>query len=166
MKTIRFLTLILCFSLVVSCKKGTNQGTDNKPPSTSDINQSLLLQLVNDVRTKGCSCGATNMPPVTVIEWNDLLKKAADQHSLEMNSNKYFSHTGLNGSTPGDRISQEGYIWTWYGENIAYNYPDESTVMEGWLNSEGHCKNIMNPDFKEMGVSKEGLYWTQVFGSR
>ena len=47
-------------------------------------------------------------------------------------------------------------------ENIANGYASEQSVMNGWLGSEGHCKNIMNGSFKEMGAGREGNYWTQI----
>jgi uncharacterized protein YkwD len=53
-----------------------------------------------------------------------------------------------------------------YGENISNGYKTEQSVIEGWIKSAGHCRNIMNPNVKEMGVAREGDYWTQVFGTR
>jgi hypothetical protein len=78
---------------------------------------------------------------------------AAYLHSLDMETNQFFSHTGSDGSDPGDRITREGYDWWTYGENIAVNYPTVSAVMQGWLSSEGHCRNIMNPAFEEIGAA-------------
>jgi len=83
-----------------------------------------------------------------------------------MNKNNYFSHTGLDGSTPGDRIRNAGYSWTAYGENIAKGYTTEQAVMDAWIKSEEHCINIMNPVFTELGAAKAGSYWVQEFGAR
>ena len=55
------------------------------------------------------------MPPVAAVIWNDKLAKAAYDHSVDMKSNDYFSHTGLNGSSPGQRITAAGYSWKTYG---------------------------------------------------
>lgn len=125
-----------------------------------------MLQLVNAVREKGCTCGTTVMPPVKPLVWNDILEAVALAHSKDMNTNNYFSHTGLDGSDPGERITKAGYVWSAYGENIALGYPDEQSVMTAWLQSEGHCKNIMDGNFKEMGAGEDGGYWTQDFGSK
>jgi uncharacterized protein YkwD len=57
-------------------------------------------------------------------------------------------------------------MWKTYGENIANGYGTEQAVMTAWLASEGHCKNIMNASFKEIGAGREGNYWTQVFGAK
>lgn len=76
---------------------------------------------------------------------------------------------GSDGTSPGDRITREGYEWWTYGENIAVNYPTVSAVMQGWLESDGHCRNIMNPAFQEIGAAyaegvylgtSSALYWT------
>src|SRR3990172_6631535 len=95
-------------------------------------------------------------PPVA---WNDSLAIAAYLHSEDMATNQFFSHTGSDGSSPGDRITREGYAWWTYGENIAVGYPTVSAVMQGWLGSDGHCRNIMNPAFREIGAAyAEGPY--------
>ena len=106
------------------------------------------------------------MPPVSPVTWNDQLAKAAYEHSADMKTKNYFEHIAPDGSNPGERITATGYIWRTYGENIALGYKDEQAVMNGWLTSEGHCKNIMNANFKEMGAGREGNYWSQEFGAK
>ncbi|HEX4374518.1 MAG TPA: CAP domain-containing protein [Puia sp.] len=173
MKTQKILILLFSLSLIFySCKKDTGSpSTNTKDPGDStsiatDTTQPLMLQLVNAARAKGCTCGTTVMPPVKPLTWNTILAQVALAHSVDMDENNYFSHTGLDGSSPGDRITAAGYIWNSYGENIAEGFSDEQSVMNAWLQSEGHCLNIMNAGFKEMGSGKDGTYWTQDFGSR
>jgi len=171
---LRILPVILLVSvLFFSCKKtdvvvdssNTNEN-NNTNNNAYNVNKATLLQLVNDVRSKGCTCGTTVMPAVGTVVWNDQLAKAAYDHSVDMNTQDYFSHTGLDGSSPGQRITAAGYHWSSYGENIAEGYLTEQIVMNAWLGSEGHCKNIMDGGFKDMGVGREGNYWTQDFGSK
>ena len=142
--------------------------TNPSPSGTTsfNVNTTTLLQLVNNSRQAGCTCGSTVMPPVAPITWNDQLATAALNHSNDMYTNDYFSHAGLNGSNAGDRIAAVGYIWRAYGENIAKGYSSEQAVMDGWLKSEGHCKNIMSSLFREMGVARVNTYWSQEFGSK
>jgi uncharacterized protein YkwD len=133
-----------------------------------DTSDKVMLTLVNNARAVSRTCGSTSKPSVAPLAWHCNLKTAAEGHSASMAENGFFSHTGLDGSDPGDRISATGYGWRAYGENIAYGYPDEEAVMEGWLESSGHCENIMNDRFTEMGAasakSSSGLlYWTQDF---
>lgn len=172
----RILPVILLGSLLFfSCKKtdvvvdnaNTNGGNNNNNNNiVYNVNKTTLLQLVNDVRKKGCTCGTTVMPPVGAVVWNDQLAKAAYDHSVEMNTQDYFSHTGSNGSDPGQRITAAGYHWSSYGENIAQGYSAEQIVINAWLGSEGHCKNIMGGGFKDMGVGRDGNYWTMDLGSK
>lgn len=154
--------------LFFSCKKTdiTDSATLPGPVFVYNVNKTQLLELVNDVRAKGCTCGATAMPPVAAVSWNDQLAKAAYDHSLDMKINNYFNHNTPDGVTPGQRITAAGYAWKTFGENIAMGYATEQAVINAWLGSEGHCKNIMNGSFREMGLGKEGTYWTQVFGAR
>jgi uncharacterized protein YkwD len=94
---------------------------------------------------------------------------AAYLHSEDMALNNFFSHTGSDGSSAGQRISLQGYPWSTYGENIAVGYPTVSSVIQGWLGSEGHCRNLMDPDFTEIGAgyavgpfggNPAARYWT------
>ena len=132
----------------------------------SESEENLMLQLVNDARASGYSCGSDYCPPTTPVSWDTTLESVAHDHSLDMYTNKFFSHTGSDGSNPGQRMNRRGYNWKTYGENIALGYQTEEAVIAGWLNSPGHCKNIMNPNFKDMGIAREGNYWTQVFGTK
>jgi len=124
---LRILPVILLSSILFfSCKKNDaivdNSSTNDSSTNNNNnnivynVNKATLLQLVNDVRKKGCTCGSTVMPAVGVVVWNDQLAKAAYDHSVDMKTQDYFSHTGLDGSSPGQRITATGYHWTSYGE--------------------------------------------------
>jgi uncharacterized protein YkwD len=130
-----------------------------------------FLDRINSVRIKGCNCGTTYMPPAPPLVWNDLLQRAAEGHAWDMSNNKYFSHTSKDGRTMEDRIVFAGYSIKGYksfmiGENIAAGQESIEEVMDGWFKSEGHCKNLMNPAFKEVGVAENHHYWVQDFGAR
>ncbi|QES51764.1 hypothetical protein DEJ50_31840 [Streptomyces venezuelae] len=117
-----------------------------------------IVDLVNKERAKaGCS-------PLTA---NDKLTTAAQNHSKDMAAHSNMSHTGSDGSDPGQRITRAGYTWRTYGENVAYGYSTPEQVMTGWMNSPGHKANILNCSFKEIGVglAQPNSYWTQVFGA-
>lgn len=130
------------------------------------LDKVLLLKLVNEARRKGVQCGDVWHPPVPPLAWNVQLEAAAVLHSADMYQKKYFSHIESDGSTANTRIEKAGYIWMAYGENIGMGYRTEAEVVEAWLKSPGHCKNIMSPNYKEMGVGRVGDYWTQDFGSK
>ena len=92
-------------------------------------------------------------------------------HAVDMATQNYFSHTSLDGRSPWDRIDEAGYPHFGAGENIAAGQRTAEDVVTAWLNSPGHCRNIMNPSFDELGVgyaydaaSTYQRYWVQNFG--
>ena len=135
-------------------------------PGPTSVNKTVLLQLVNEARKKGCTCGDAYYAPTFPLTWNEKLEKAAIDHSNDMFQKKYFSHIEPDGSNGGDRMLHAGYAWKFYGENIAEGYTTEQQVVESWLHSPDHCKNMMSPNFKEMGIGRSGNYWTQDLGSK
>ncbi|MFH1025095.1 MAG: CAP domain-containing protein [Nitrospirota bacterium] len=128
-----------------------------------------ILEPVNEARTKGRTCGNTYYKPARPVVWNDKLGKASLNHSLDMAQNGFLSHKGSDKRNPGERLSKAGYRWVSYGENVGQGYRTPGDAVRAWLKSEMHCKNIMNPEFKEAGaafVMNENLrrYWTLVLG--
>lgn len=166
-KQLVYLVAISCMGMFyTSCTKENTTPTNTGGNAPVTPNQQKLLDMVNNSRSKGCDCGNKYYPPVPAVVWNAQLEQAAKKHSEYMNSTGNLSHTGQNNSDAGERITNEGYDWMTYGENIAEGYSTEGAVMQGWLNSDGHCKNIMDAEFKEMGVATSGTFWTQVFAAK
>ena len=102
---------------------------------------------------------------------NEQLRTAARLHSQDMADNRFFSHTGLDGSTPSVRAMRVGYMGGGIGENIAAGNGTAAATMMQWMNSTGHCNNIMNGAYRVIGVgyaynasSQYRHYWTQMFG--
>ncbi|WP_033313175.1 CAP domain-containing protein [Streptomyces iakyrus] len=117
-----------------------------------------VLSLVNEERAKvGCS-------PVAA---NSALTGLAQSYSEDMAARGFFDHTDPDGRTPWDRAEKAG-ISNLGGENIARGQADAAAVMDAWMNSPGHRANILNCDFKTLGVGVEfgsgGPWWTQNFG--
>jgi uncharacterized protein YkwD len=168
MQSGRMTSIALFFSFFAASANNVFATANDPGPVVkgSKINKTVLLQIVNEVRKKGCQCGDQWYPSAPPVVWNDQLENAAVQHSTDMYQKKYFSHTSQDGTNAGVRIDAVGYRWKTYGENIAMGYRNEKEVVEGWVKSPGHCRNIMNKDFKEMGVAKAGSYWTQDFGTK
>jgi uncharacterized protein YkwD len=145
------------------------QQSGNEPdPGVADIRDEFLAA-VNQARSASRFCGNASYGPAPPVSWSDNLAMAAYLHSEDMVLNNFFSHTGADGSSPGQRISLQGYPWRTYGENIAVGYPTVSSVIQGWLGSEGHCRNLMDPAFTEIGAgyaigpfggNPDARYWT------
>ena len=105
----------------------------------------------------------------------DALKitQAALRHSNDMADNNFFSHTGSDGSSAGQRMEQACYNWQAYGEIIAAGFRDPGKVIEVWMNSPGHRSIILSDVYAEFGAgyaynssSKYKHYWTVDFGLR
>jgi uncharacterized protein YkwD len=102
---------------------------------------------------------------------SDRLQTAAQAHARDMARRNYFDHHAPDGSEPRDRVRRAGYRWALVGENIAFGPETADEVVSGWLASPGHCANMMDPRFREIGVGvakgrKRGhIYWVQEFGS-
>ncbi len=98
------------------------------------------------------------------------LTAAAQAHAEDMAARGYFSHAGLDGSTPATRATAAGYAWIALGENIAQGQSAPEQVMQSWMASEGHRSNILNPVFGDIGVGYAisprtgNPYWVQLFG--
>jgi len=129
-------------------------------PAKSDIQAQ-----VNDLRRSGCQCGEEWMPPVPALDWNELLEAAALRHAKDMATHDHFDHTGTDNSSTIIRVEEAGYEWTAYGENIAHGLSTAKAVIAMWKDSESHCKNMMSPAFKEMGVAQQDGYWVQVLAT-
>jgi len=167
MKAIHYTTgILLCLFFLTACSKSSDDVTPDTGTLEVNLDKAKILSLVNAARTKATTCGSNVKDPVAAIQWSDELAKAALDHSNDMQAKNYFSHTGQDGSSFGQRAKAAGYAGSPVGENIALGYRDEDAVMEGWLNSTGHCNNIMNGNANEIGIARsaEGNYWTMILG--
>ena len=150
------------------------------PPQALSADEQKILDAVNAARAVPRDCYSTHhygaAAPLTV---NAELTSAALAHSQDMYKNGYIEaapHSGSDGSSPQQRIEAAGYRnWTSTGENVAAGYTvgGGADVVEAWLKSPGHCENIMNPKFREIGISYVALkgaryngFFTQDFGAK
>jgi len=130
-----------------------------------------VVQLVNEARASGRRCGSERFAAAPPLENSRALDDAAFDHARDMARRKFFDHRGSDGSQPKDRVRRAGYLSRLTGENIAYGPQSAEEVVAGWLASPGHCENIMEPTFRDIGVGiatgrKRGqIYWVQTFGA-
>jgi len=170
LKNLLFCTLLFA----ISCSADRDELSTivaSTPPtalSSAELSEfsSTMLNEVNALRTQGCTCGDVEMPAVPTLDWNDKLFDSADRHAYDMQAQKFFNHKGSDDSKVGDRTFDAGYSWSTVAENIAYVQGDISDVVEGWKKSPNHCKQMMSPDYKELGAAQRGDYWVQVFGAQ
>ena len=168
-------SFILAFGLLSACGgtsiplevssggSGSGSGTTLAPITTDPGpgQDSSFASLLNDVRLDN---GAGR------VTYNRQLDSAAQSHADDMLDNNYFSHTGLNGSTPWERASAAGYDYRYIGENIASGYQTGESVLTGWVNSPGHQRNNIDPNFEEFGLgfARDGsnTRWVLLLGAR
>ena len=141
----------------------TNNDTSTSAPSTTPTGQYAqfqqeVLNLVNKERT------SRGLKPLTL---NAKLSNVATMKSQDMINKNYFDHTSPTYGSPFDMMNKFGISYRTAGENIAMGQTTPQQVMNSWMNSEGHRKNILNPNFTELGVgiasNGSSLYWTQMF---
>lgn len=138
--------------------------------SSASVN-ARVVELVNAARSKGRKCGSERFAAAPSLSVSPKLNEAAAGHARDMARKKYFEHRGSDGSQPKDRVLRTGYLPRLSGENIAYGPESAEEVVAGWLASPGHCANIMDSRFKDIGVGlatgrKRGqIYWVQTFGA-
>jgi uncharacterized protein YkwD len=132
-----------------------------------------LLEMINTARAQPRQCGAQSFAATTPLAWNAMLATAAEAHTRAMANNNFFDHKDRDGHTPGDRAELAGYVGGQIGENIAAGQDTVRRVVDGWLTSPGHCANLMNPQFHQLGAayavdpkSDAGIYWTAMFGTQ
>ena len=118
--------------------------------------EQAVVELVNEIRTsRGLGALTEN--------WE--LSRVARFKSRDMRELHYFSHTSPTYGSPFEMMRAVGLSYRAAGENIAMGYPTPQAVVDGWMNSEGHRANILNPSFTVIGVGyvADGNYWTQMF---
>ncbi|MGN8123373.1 CAP domain-containing protein [Pseudomonas sp. 22082] len=144
---------------------------DSRVGDTRSVGKALLAE-VNAARARPRMCGRQRFAAARPLSWNPALGAAAQGHSKAMAYGNYFAHRDPDGDGPADRARAAGYRGRQIGENIAAGQSSPGKAMAGWLASPGHCANLMNPMFTQVGAgfasearSDEGVYWTMLFGA-
>ena len=168
-----------------ACGGGGDAATPAAPETPIDVPTSTgstcgianfsaaALARINQLRAAGADCRtAGKFPAAAALTWNALLTQAAEAHTQDMVAKSFFGHTGSNNSTLQTRVDLTGYKWSALGENIAAGYDSIDSMLAGLMASDGHCANIMNASFSEVGMvcvagtasSTYNSYWTMDFG--
>ena len=136
------------------------------PPPDNNV-VSRVLELVNQQRSRA------GLTPLTL---NSQLTAAAQGHSQDMADHNFMAHNGSDGSSPFDRMKRAGYHFSSAGENVAAGQSTPLDAMSSWMNetppNDGHRRNILSPNFREIGIgyafsdaTQFKHYWTQDFGT-
>jgi uncharacterized protein YkwD len=177
------LALFATLLLLISCAAGGGDAAVAASPaaaaprpaataaSTCNINNfaAAALARINRVRAAGADCHSGGVfAPAAALVWNTRLTHAASAHSAEMAAKNYFSHASSDGRTMASRVNATGYSWSALPENIAAGQVGIDKLVDGWVASDGHCANLMNPRFSEVGLAcvpgtsnnSYSTYWT------
>lgn len=159
-RRIAAIALVVAAPLLAGCP--TQPGATGAAPTAAPDGANEMLANINSQRA------AVGAP---ALGWCATLAAAAQGHSADQAGRSTMSHTGGDGSDIGTRANRSGYDgWSTLGENVAYGYRSVAAVMTGWMGSDGHRQNLLNPAFTHVGfglaVAADGTpYWTQDFGA-
>lgn len=117
---------------------------------------SSVLELTNNYRAQN---------GVKALTLDSELCRVAQAKADDMAKNGYFSHTSPTYGSPSNMLTSFGVSYRYMGENIAKGYTDARSVMNGWMNSQGHRENILNASFGKLGVGYNATAktWVQIF---
>jgi len=123
-----------------------------------EVAEAEMFRLVNDERKKR---------GIGVLEWRTEVIPVARAHAKDMWEREYFGHVSPEGEDVGDRLNNAGISYSTAGENLALA-PTISTAHNGLMNSEGHRANILEPEFRKVGIGviDNGVYgkiFVQIF---
>ena len=128
-----------------------------------------ILAATNIARSTGVDCGQYGeKPSTTPLTLDPELNKAAQAHAQDMADNNFFAHVGSDGSSFGQRVGRTNFRGQPIGENIAGGGSEPAGIVDRWIASDGHCRNLMNPQATKLGVGftvggQYGTLWVQVF---
>jgi uncharacterized protein YkwD len=130
----------------------------------STVLPAVVVDLTNDERADLAAAP---------LQRNTLLDQAAQQKAQHMAANEYFAHFAPDGTTPWSFFKTSGYVYAHAGENLAIHFTDSTEVVEAWMQSPAHRKNIVDTKYTEIGVGTakgkfdgyDTVYVVQLFGT-
>ena len=133
-------------------------------PSRYGATEARIFDLINAERRHN---------GLATLVYSEQLDRMAKIQAENMARFQKMAHTLPNAQLPtlGDRARHVGYPFRRLTENVALGYPNAETAVEGWMNSSGHRRNILDGGVVETGIgvarsSSGGLYYCQVFARR
>lgn len=145
---------------LISASKQDVTAADISNSPNAPVQQQILVLINQNRRRGGCDS----------LSLDRRLIDAANEHAADMARRRYFAHESPNGAGAGDRVSENGYHWRRYGENIARGVDSPYEVVDGWMHSPAHRENIMDCRLHQMGIGlaiagDDTAYWVQDFAT-
>lgn len=136
-------------------------------PEQWKVQARRLVEESNEARSSPVDCDGMQ-PPAFALEHDEYLTEAARCHALDMAENQFFSHDGSDGHDEVERADEAGYESDYVGENLAMGQSTPNDAVEAWLESPGHCENIMHRAYRDTGTAYIEVggtsYWIQKYG--
>ena len=159
-------TSALCLTAILTACGGLSVYEESNGDGSGSISSGAVatdvVRYTNDARVKNGRSPVSSSPR---------LMEAARIHAQQMASHGQMEHTisGAQYPTMQSRLQAVGYVYANAAENIAWNVINAKRAVDGWMNSEGHRANILDPQLTEMGAAvaqnaRGETYWVQVFG--
>ena len=144
-------------------------------PCGAALSAEAAMQRLNEARLRGAACRAGTTSTAAPLTWSEHLAAAAQVQAAEMARLRRMSHLDSQNRGLADRLRAMGYRFSLAVENVGVGYSSLDEVVEAWLESEGHCENLMNSAALEFGLAcidasvadapEERRYWTLVLGA-
>jgi uncharacterized protein YkwD len=115
-----------------------------RPAAAEPITHDSIIRLTNQARIER---GVTNLSE------SSLLNAAARAKAQDMLADNYFDHYSPKGATPWNFVLSSGYDYSLAGENLAMDFNTVEGTTTAWLNSPSHARNLLSPDFTDIGVA-------------
>jgi uncharacterized protein YkwD len=148
-------------SLIAASKENVTAADISESPN-APVQQQILVLINGNRRAHGCRA----------VTLDRRLIGAANGHAADMARHDYFAHESRDGHGAGDRVTDAGYNWKHYGENIARGVDSPYAVVDGWMHSPEHRHNILDCTLDQMGVGlaiagdrARTVYWVQDFAT-
>ncbi|MCG8421568.1 MAG: CAP domain-containing protein [Proteobacteria bacterium] len=130
--------------------------------------EDALVDEINRRRRAGAICGSLGyFLPTRPLAVDTRLRCAARAHSADMAERGFVGHRNPDGEDYVVRARRAGFRASYIGENLAAHLREPAVVVRGFLDSDGHCANLMDPAFRFIGVGlheDQSAFWTVLFG--
>lgn len=168
-----FISLVFCQSNQYAPSYGYEERTVHLLTNLLRANPRFALQyVITNTRQGSCASNAPN--DNSMLVYHSKLKEASAFQCRTMADNNVFQHDTVPVECKlrfGGDCSMSKRVWHFYkyvniGENLGSGFSDPIEIMRGWVNSDGHCTNLIAPVWVEMGISYDRRYFCQTFGGK
>ena len=161
---LKWVLFLVCLVMLAGCEPGGSELVElaRSTQPAAELEAETVAQLNVERQRHG----------LPVLDVDERIVAASRAHSLDMADGGFFDHSGSDGSQAGERLSDQGYRWRFYAENIACGQRSADELIADWISSPEHRANILSADAEQVGVGvvfREGthcrFYWAAVFAA-